>query len=87
MRPQRGVALTVSCLYALEPGYQRASSSLTLAVAGFLTIIIITVMYIYCGLINTLSAGMIQINLNTVFCTHVETSPKYSILYTCRDQS
>ena len=40
-------------------------------------------MYIYCGPINTLSAGMIQINLNTIFYTHVETSPKYNILYTC----
>ena len=32
-------------------------------------------MCIYHALINNLSAHMIHINLNTIFCTHVEHSP------------
>ena len=36
-------------------------------------------MYIYHVLINTLSAHMIHINLNTIFCTHVEHSPTKTI--------
>ena len=32
-------------------------------------------MYIYHALINALSAHMIHINLNMIFCTHVEHSP------------
>ena len=40
-------------------------------------------MYIYHALINALSAHMIHIiiNLNTVFCTHVEHSPSYCIIW------
>ena len=34
-------------------------------------------MYIYHALINTLSAHMIHVDLNTIFCTHVEHSPSY----------
>ena len=35
--------------------------------------IIIIIMYIYhAALINALSAHMIHINLNMIFCTHVE---------------
>ena len=33
-------------------------------------------MYIYHALINALSAHMIHINLNMIFYTHVEHSPK-----------
>ena len=33
------------------------------------------IMYIYHALINALSAHMIHINLNMIFCTHVEHSP------------
>ena len=36
-------------------------------------------MYIYHVLINTLSAHMIHINLNTIFYTHVEHSPTKTI--------
>ena len=36
-------------------------------------------MYIYHALINTLSAHMIDINLNTIFYTHVEHSPTKTI--------
>ena len=36
---------------------------------------IIIVMYIYHALINALNAHMIHINLNMIFCTHVEHSP------------
>ena len=32
-------------------------------------------MYIYHALINALSAHMIHINLNMIFCTHVEHNP------------
>ena len=32
-------------------------------------------MYIYHAHINTLSTHMIHINLNMIFCTHVERSP------------
>ena len=32
-------------------------------------------MYIYHILVNTLSAHIMHINLNTIFCTHVEHSP------------
>ena len=31
-------------------------------------------MYIYHALINALSTHMIHVNLNTIFCTHVEHS-------------
>ena len=37
------------------------------------------IMYIYQALINTLSAYMIHINLNVIFCTHVEHSPTKTI--------
>ena len=36
-------------------------------------------MYIYHVLINTLRAHMIHINLNMIFCTHVEQSPTKTI--------
>ena len=36
---------------------------------------IIIIMYIYHVLINALSAHLIHINLNVIFCTHVEHSP------------
>ena len=36
-------------------------------------------MYIYHALINALSAHMIHINLNMIFCTHVEHSPTKTI--------
>ena len=39
-----------------------------------LSIIIIIIMYICHALINTLSAHMIHINLNTIFYTHIEHS-------------
>ena len=35
----------------------------------------IIIMYIYHALINTLSAHMIHINLNIIFCTHEDHSP------------
>ena len=37
-------------------------------------IIIIIIMYVYRSLINALSAHIIHINLNMIFCTHVEHS-------------
>ena len=37
------------------------------------------IMYIYHALINTLSAHMIHVNLNTIFYTHVEHSPTKTI--------
>ena len=37
--------------------------------------IIIIIMYIYHALINAMNAHMIYINLNMIFCTHVEHSP------------
>ena len=36
-------------------------------------------MYIYHALINALSAHMIHINQNMIFCTHVEHSPTKTI--------
>ena len=36
-------------------------------------------MYIYHALINALNAHMIHINLNVIFCTHVEHSPTKTI--------
>ena len=36
-------------------------------------------MYIYHALINALSAHMIHINLNMIFCTHAEDSPTKTI--------
>ena len=42
-------------------------------------VLIIIIMYISHGLINALSAHRIHINLNTVFCTHVEHSPTKTI--------
>ena len=33
---------------------------------------VLIIMYIYHALLNALSAHMIHINLNTIFCTHVE---------------
>ena len=36
-------------------------------------------MYIYHALINALSTHMIHINLNMIFCTHVEHSPTKTI--------
>ena len=36
-------------------------------------------MYIYHALINALSAHMIRINLNMIFCAHVEHSPTKTI--------
>ena len=44
-----------------------------------LELVLIIIMYIYHALINTLSACMILINLNTVFYTHVEHSPTKTI--------
>ena len=45
--------------------------SIVIITAALDDVIIIT-MYIYHALINALSAHMIHINLNTIFCTHVE---------------
>ena len=42
-------------------------------------IIIVIIMYIYHALINALSAHMIRISLNMIFCTHVEHSPTKTI--------
>ena len=42
-------------------------------------LVLMIIMYIYHALINTLSARMIHINLNTVFYTHVEHSPTKTI--------
>ena len=36
-------------------------------------------MYIYHALIKALSAHIIHLNLNTIFCTHVEGSPTKTI--------
>ena len=36
-------------------------------------------MYVYHALINALSAHMIRINLNMIFCAHVEHSPTKTI--------
>ena len=36
-------------------------------------------MYIYHALISALSAHMIHINLNMIFCTHVEHSPTKTV--------
>ena len=36
-------------------------------------------MYIYHALINALSAHIIHINLNTIFCIHAEDSPTSSV--------
>ena len=36
-------------------------------------------MYIYHALINALGAHMMHINLNMIFCTHVEHSPAETI--------
>ena len=41
-------------------------------------IIIIIIMYSY-ALINALGALMIHINLNTIFCTHIEHSPTKTV--------
>ena len=38
-------------------------------------IVIIIIMYIYRALINALSAHIIHINLNIIFCTHAEHRP------------
>ena len=38
-------------------------------------------MYIFHALINALSAHMIHINLNMIFYTHVEHSPKKHTIY------
>ena len=40
-------------------------------------------MYIYRALISVLSSHMIHINLNTIFCTHVEHSPTKTIYIKC----
>ena len=40
-------------------------------------------MYIYDALINALSTHMIHINLNMIFYTHVEHSPKLWVLLVC----
>ena len=42
-------------------------------------LLIIIIMYIYHALINTLSANMIHIKLNMIFCTHVEHGPTKTI--------
>ena len=42
-------------------------------------LIIIIIMYIYHALSNALSAHIIHINLNIIFCTHVEHSPTKTI--------
>ena len=41
--------------------------------------ILIIIMYIYHALISALSTHMIHINLNMIFCTHVEHSPTKTI--------
>ena len=41
--------------------------------------IIIIIMYIYRALISAVSAHMIHINLNMIFCTHAEHSPTKTI--------
>ena len=38
-------------------------------------------MYIYHAFIHTLSANIMYINLNTIFCTHVEDSPTKSNVF------
>ena len=38
-------------------------------------------MYIYHVFIIALSAHMIHINLNTIFCTHVKHSPSFGIMW------
>ena len=43
------------------------------------SITIITIMYIYHALINALSTHMIHVNLNMMFCTHVEHSTTITI--------
>ena len=43
------------------------------------SIIIVIIMYIYHAFINTLSAGIILINLNMIFCTYVEHTPAETI--------
>ena len=45
----------------------------------FFSCIIIIIKYIYHALINALSAHMIHINLNMIFCTHVEHSSTKTI--------
>ena len=40
---------------------------------------VIIIMYIYHALISALSAHMIHINLNVIFCTHVKHSPTKTI--------
>ena len=45
------------------------------------TVCIIIIMYIYHALINTLSAHMMHIKLNTIFYTHVEHLPKQFTYY------
>ena len=45
----------------------------------FIMIIIMMIMYIYHALINALSAHMIHVDLNTIFCTRVEHSPTKTI--------
>ena len=39
----------------------------------------IIIVYIYHALINTLTTHMIHINLNMIFCAHVEHSPTKTI--------
>ena len=41
------------------------------------------IMYIYHTLINALSAHMILMNLNMIFCTHVKHSPTNSTINYC----
>ena len=52
-----------------------ADSLIKLQADEMLHINVIIIMYIYCMLINTLSAHIVHINLNIIFYTHVEHSP------------
>ena len=40
-------------------------------------------MYIYRAIIGPLSARMVRINLNTIFCTHAEHSPTNAVYVKC----
>ena len=62
----------------LPTGRWLGSAGLCLYQTSDLSITII-IMYIYHALINALSAHMIHINLNTIFCTHIAHSPTQTI--------
>ena len=54
------------------------SKSLGTIVTSIIVVTII-IMYIYHALVNALSAHMIHINLNMIFCTRVDHSPTKTI--------